>query len=289
MPRAAAELAVRDWATRAVQWDPARTALKRGVMRYAAARGLTMEKAGRLPAVANVYSASSPKAGSQWMKALFTHPVVRAHSRLFTLPQLNFVPNLDTGFPLATFVPGLYVSHEEYQRIPHRHPHRVVYMFRDPRDIVVSGYFSARGTGHRVIPSQEAARARLRELPQDEGLLYAVELAASRLQEMATWVDAEEPEVGLFKLEEVDADPRVQVHAILRHAGIELPAGELETVLMDVSREAVQRKDMAMRGDASQTHYRVDRKTFRELFDERHYAAVEAVVPGLAQRLGYPS
>jgi hypothetical protein len=63
---------------------------------------------------------------------------------------------------------------------------------------------------------------------------------------------------------------------------------ELTQVLAETSREALQRKDLATRKPGSESHYRVRRQGFRELFGPEHYAAVEDVVPGLVTQLGYP-
>ncbi|QIX25479.1 sulfotransferase domain-containing protein [Nocardioides sp. JQ2195] len=276
----------REWATRAVQWDPARNTIKRAVHVGARARGVRLERSGRVPAIANIYAAGSPKAGSQWMKALFDHPVVRRHTGLFTLPQLDYQLKPSKPFPAATFVPGLYFSHDEYLTMTHRHPHRLVYMFRDPRDLFVSGYFSAIGT-HRPVAGYESWREELRAMPVEEGLLEIIRLGGSRLQEMATWEGVSDPDVATFRLEEVQRDPRATVAAIFKHCEIDLAPDELETVLTDVSREALQVKDLAQRAEGSESHYRVDRTTFRDLFTDEHHAAVDALAPGLAARLGY--
>ena len=65
---------VRTWATRTVSWGPARIQIKKRAHTYARARGMMLERTGRLPEIANIYAASSPKAGSQWMRALLDHP-----------------------------------------------------------------------------------------------------------------------------------------------------------------------------------------------------------------------
>ncbi|KRF20954.1 hypothetical protein ASG90_00605 [Nocardioides sp. Soil797] len=278
--------AAREWATRVVQWDPARNTIKRAVHVAARARGFRLERAGAVPPIANIYAAGSPKAGSQWMKALFDHPVVRRHTGLFTLPQLDYQLKPSKPFPAGTFVPGLYFSLDEYRAMTHRHPHRLIYMFRDPRDLFVSGYFSAIGT-HRPVAGYEEWRSSLRDLPIEEGLLEIIRLGGVRLKEMATWEGVDDPNVATYKLEEVSADPRANVAAIFKHCEISLSPDEFEAVLGDVSREALQVKDLAQRAEGSESHYRVDRKTFRDLFTAEHYAAVDALAPGLAARLGY--
>jgi hypothetical protein len=278
----------REWATRVVQWNPARTAVKRGVHAYAAVRGARLERAGRVPDIGNIYAASSQKAGSQWMKALLDHPEVRASTGLFTLPQLDYQRRPDKAFPAGTFVPGLYCGYDEYRRRPQPRPHRVIYMFRDPRDLVVSGYYSAVETHRKMDRKGEALFNEIRSRSFDDGLLYLIHSAAPRLQEMASWVGVDDAAVATFRLEDVAANPREEVAGILKHCGVELTPAAFETVLSDVSRDSLQKKDLAHRKEGEESHYRVNRRSFRDVFQPAHYEAIEAIVPDLAKRLRYP-
>jgi Sulfotransferase domain len=279
---------LREWAMRRVQWNPARNAIKYGVLGFAEARGLWYQRTGQVPEIANIVTASSAKAGSQWMKALIGHPVVRAHTGLFTLPQLDFKLYLDRPFPAGTFVGGFGWPYPEYVRVPKPFPHRVIYMFRDPRDMLVSGYYSAVKT-HRKLwrRKYEDYRDRLRAMPIDDALLDMIVTSKYHLLMIASWVDVDDPEVAKFRLEDVGTDPEGHVVRILEHCGVHLSDAELDTLLGDVSREALQAKDLAQRKDG-ESHYRVDRKGFRELFKPEHYDAMESIVPGLCARLGYP-
>lgn len=279
---------VREWATRVIQWDPARTTVKRGVHVYAALRGGWLERTGRVPDIGNIYAASSQKAGSQWMKKLFDHSDVRAATRLFTLPQFDYQQWPDKAFPASTFVPGLYCSHDEYRRRPQPRPHRVVYMFRDPRDLVVSAYYSVVKSHRKGRKEWEIFRDEIRGMSFDDGLLRLIQAAEPRLKEMATWVGVDDEAVATFRLEDVSSNPREAVAAILRHCGVELTPSTLESVLVDVSRDSLQRKDLSRRKEGEESHYRVDRQGFRDVFQPMHYEAVEAIVPGLTTRLGYP-
>jgi hypothetical protein len=279
---------VRDLVTAAVQWGPARNTIKRAVHLGARARGGALHASGRLPAVVNIYAASCPKSGSQWIKALLDHPIVRAHTGLFTLPQLDYYGRHRTRpFPAATFVPGLYFSYADYQRLSRPYPHRTVYIFRDPRDIVVSGYFSGLET-HREIAGVAERRAQLQRMSTSDGLLYALKYGEQHLRDMASWVGVDDPTVRSWRLEDVNAAPDRVVPEILAHCGVTLSADELGTVLAETSREALQRRDLAERKPGAESHYRVRRQSFRDMFGPEHYAAVERVVPGLVERLGYP-
>lgn len=272
-----------------VNWPPARNAIKRAAYASAFARGRVLAVRGKLPEIANIYAASCPKSGSQWIKALLDHPIVRAHTGLFTLPQLDdFNETQRTrAYPAATFIPGLYVSYDAYRRLAKPYPHKLVYIFRDPRDIVVSGYFSGLAT-HREYGTVAEHRAKLRDLSTSDGMLYALEYGKAHVQNMATWVDVADPNVATWRLEDISADPGSAVPAILKHCGVELSEPELAAVLTETSREALQRKDLAHRKPGEESHYRKRRVGFRDLFEPEHYAAVEQVVPGLVEKLGYP-
>ena len=270
-----------------MQWDPARNNIKRAVHAYAAARGRGLELTGRVPRIANIFAAGSPKAGSQWMKALFHHPVVRAETGLFTLPQLDYQENPSRGFPAGTFVPGLYFSHDEFRQVPQRHPRRLVYMFRDPRDLVVSGYHSAIRTHRRLhVPELEDFRTELRALSREEAILRLIEASAPRFAEMQSWVGVADPDVATFRLEQVQHSPETEVPRMLRHCGVDLAPAVLDRLLAEISREALQARDLAQRGDGA-SHYRVHRESWREVLTPEHEAALERVAPGLVASLGY--
>ncbi|WP_435770477.1 sulfotransferase domain-containing protein [Nocardioides sp. SYSU DS0651] len=279
---------VRELAAQVVQWNTPRAWIKYGVHAGARVRGAALARAGKVPEVANIFTAGSPKAGSQWMKALFHHRVVREHTGLFTLPQLDYQQRLDKPFPPGTFVPGIYLSYDEYRRLPRPWPHRTVYMFRDPRDLIVSGYYSAVKTHRKVhVPELEQFRDELRSMPREEGLLRLIREAAPRFEEIGTWVGVDDPSVATFRLEDNETDPEGQVRRMLEHCEVRLSPSELDAVVNEVSREALQARDIAQRG-GGESHYRIDRKTYRELFGPEHHAAIEEVVPGLVARLGYP-
>jgi hypothetical protein len=287
MTSSTGQTGLREWAIRRIQWNPARNAVKYGVLGLAHVRGSWYQRTGKVPEISNIITASSAKAGSQWMKALIGHPVVQAHTGLFTLPQLDFKYYLDHPFPAGTFVGGFGWPYAEYVRVPKPLPHRAIYMFRDPRDMFVSGYFSAVATHRKLWRREyEEYRDKLRAMSMEDALLDMIAKSRYHLLMIASWVDANDPEVAKFRLEEVAGEPRGQVVRMLEHCGVHLSEAEIEAVLGDVSRDALQAKDLAQRKNG-ESHYRVDRKTFRDVFKDEHYEAIESIVPGLVARLGY--
>ncbi|KRB77719.1 hypothetical protein ASE01_05820 [Nocardioides sp. Root190] len=280
--------AVREWATARLQWAPLRNGTKYAVHGMARARGRSLERRGAVPEIGNILAAGPQKAGSQWLKALFDHPLVRAHTGLMTLPQLDYqLAPPAKGFPAGTFVPGVYLSYPEFEALAKPHPLRLVYLSRDPRDMVVSGYWSAVKT-HRVghLPEVEKLRERIRTASYEDGLLAIIDSAAQLFRDMDTWVGVEDERVARFKLEDVAKDQRPVVLGMLAHTGVTLSDTDLEQVLRDVDRGTLQSKDLARRKDG-ESHYRVNQSGHEDVFSDVHYAAIERVAPGLIERLGY--
>lgn len=270
-----------------ITWEPARDFVKFGVRHAARVRGRYLQATGKTPDIATIFLASSPKAGSQWTKALFDHPIVAAHTRLFSMPQREYQNEKPYRFPAGTIVPGFYVGYDHYLTFPKPLPYRTVYVFRDPRSLAVSAYYSALKT-HRIIGDLAPIREKLQNMSFDEGLLWYTGLLDFRLKEMATWAGVQDPMVLFCKLEEIEADPRGNVDRILKHCGVHLTEVEFEQVLADVDRENLQKKDLAGRSDASESHYRVKRESYLDVFKPEHYELIEDMVPGLVERLGYP-
>ena len=93
---------------------------------------------------------------------------------------------------------------------------------RDPRDIVVSGYFSHRNT-HKteawtdLIPYRE----KLQAVSKDEGLHLELEFAADQFDEMRSWKDCPpDADIQLYRIEELTADPYQRMLDILVGLGL---------------------------------------------------------------------
>jgi hypothetical protein len=98
--------------------------------------------------------------------------------------------------------------------------HRGFHVVRDPRDIIVSGYFSHRNS-HPTDqwPELIPHRARLLELPMEEGLLLEMEFSRQFLDPMIRW-DYRQPHVLEMKLEDLSAKPLESFTRIFGHLGL---------------------------------------------------------------------
>lgn len=93
---------------------------------------------------------------------------------------------------------------------------------RDPRDIVVSGYFSHRNTHSTdgwkdLIPYRE----KLQSASKEEGLHLELEFEAAQFEEMRGWRDCP-PHVAIrqYRIEELTANPYARMLEILTQLGL---------------------------------------------------------------------
>ncbi len=92
------------------------------------------------------------------------------------------------GFCASENVQFLAYGNADYSFVRNLPPHRGFHIIRDPRDIVVSAYYShmySHPTG--AWPELEEHRALLQTLPEEEGLLAEIRFRARSFEHMLTW------------------------------------------------------------------------------------------------------
>jgi hypothetical protein len=99
-------------------------------------------------------------------------------------------------------------------------PHRGFHVVRDPRDVLVSAYFSHRYS-HPAgqWPALQAHREKLKSLSKKEGLFREMEFSRGVFEQMQRW-DYEQEHVLEVKLEELSAHPRERFMEIARFLGL---------------------------------------------------------------------
>ncbi|MFI7577850.1 sulfotransferase domain-containing protein [Micromonospora sp. NPDC049497] len=238
----------------------------------------------------NIYHCTVHKTGSQWIKALFSDPVVYSYSGL-----LPFDPRFYKRRSLPVVPPGraalaLFHSYPRFEQITKPDNHRAFFVIRDPRDIVVSSYFSLRNS-HAPMGDIPQARKILQETPMKEGLLHVIDRLSKKylFKQLRSWAVAPSSETfRLFRYEDLTGERQMdEVDQMMRHCGIALPPSELEALLARYSFSKM-RKDVGIPGQIS--HYRKGKAgDWRNHFDDEIYEAFTAATGDLVEVLGYPA
>lgn len=127
---------------------------------------------------------------------------------------------------------------DEADRLP---VHRGVHVVRDPRDVLVSGYFSHKNS-HPTDnwPELEAHREALQSLPKEEGLLKEIEFSRPFLTAMREW-DYDQDHVLELKMEVLTGNPDRQFRRVLSHLGLYRDHAEPSLTVVDKARQHANR------------------------------------------------
>jgi len=238
----------------------------------------------------NLYLATVQKAGSQWMSAIFSDPRMKASTGLVRMPQRNYEYGEHVNrFPKGYFVPGLYVSYQTFLNfIQKPRNYRVIYVYRDPRDLVISAYYSTLKT-HEPTPTVARLRDRLKKMTKTEGIAYMMRYN-DKFSVMRSWLELgpEDPNIMFVKFEDITSRPLENFRRILDHCGFAMSDDALQDLLADYTKENMRSQDLARREDKSESHYRFEASTYRLEFTEEHHRLFTGITGDLLDVLGYP-
>jgi hypothetical protein len=237
----------------------------------------------------NIYHYTVRKTGSQWIKAVFSDPVVYRYSGL-----LPYVPRLSKrrhqSIPPGRLALSIFLPHERYRAISKPDKHRAFFVLRDPRDIVVSSYFSLRDS-HAPIGDIPVVRQALREKPERDGLLHVISYLAKKglFRTLRSWAAAPGADTfRLFRYEDLTGERQAdEVGRLMHHCGIFIPPDELAALL---SRYSFSNMRTDRPAGPSSGHYRKGKAgDWRNYFDDEIYQAFVAATGDLVELLGYPA
>lgn len=194
----------------------------------------------------NIYHACMPKTASQWLARIlssgetYRYSGLRAHAYHRNLPggvdkRKISERSFEEPLPPRTIVTPLYVSLENLLAIPKPASWKAFFVMRDPRDIIVSWYFSWKHS-HPVLGGVAEAREKLRTLSKDEGLIMGIERFQKRgmFASLRSWarLPAGKKELMTTRFKDlVGPDQFEHFRRVFAHCDIGMPEDVLRTVL----------------------------------------------------------
>jgi hypothetical protein len=177
----------------------------------------------------NVYYCCTQKTGSQWFKRILSDPIFYRYTGLrpylyreLGLRQAKF----DGALPEGTVGTHLYIAHPTYLEIPKPERYRTFFILRDPRDISVSWYFSARYS-HAPIDPIPRLRRDLGQLSLHDGLKYSID----SLEEFGlfwaqrSWMNLEQDRdrIKILRYEDFSKDNRRFLEGLMGYMSVVMP------------------------------------------------------------------
>ena len=253
-------------------------------------------------AFVNIYHCCVQRTGSQWIKSILSDIRTYRYSGLTTFAYQNTLPgrsdprklterSFSEAFPSNTIVTQLYIDFENFKAIPKPKRYRAFFIMRDPRDLVVSAYFSNKQS--HPIMGQEMARIReiLNRASLTDGLLYMIQQRQDHGHFMAldSWIDAPKRDENVLLLKFEDLTGQASFHffrQLFLHCDIPMREDELDKLLYAHS---FKRLSGRKRGQEDKSaHYRKGvRGDWRNYFNDVVSAEFKKVTGNLLVRLGY--
>lgn len=196
----------------------------------------------------NVYHCCVHKTASQWLRKIFHDQRTYQHCGL---EVYNYEEELSGGvdtrritertfdgeFPRRTIVTPIYIDLPGFQRLPKPESFRAFFVPRDPRDVVVSWYFSVK-LSHKVMGLIGDVREKLQTLSEEDGLQFVIEFVDSRggFAALRSWQEgvASDSRLRIFRYEDLTGDHQFATwKQLLAHCDIQMPDEVLREVLKD--------------------------------------------------------
>lgn len=237
----------------------------------------------------NIYLAGVQKTGSQWLKQIFSDRHIEKLTGMVVYPQHRYdVDEFHTVFPKNAVIPGLYVSYRLYSlfiRKPERY--KTIYVIRDPRNIVVSWYYSALKT-HPEMAGLSVTRKVLQDMDRASGIAHSIKWLGVKFADMRSWAElgSADDNVMLVRLEDITAAPEA-LGNIFSFCGLDVSDELLEIVFNTYSKPSMRNRDLANRLDKSESHYRSRESRYQEEFLPEHYELFYNTTGNLVDILGY--
>lgn len=263
----------------------------------------------------NIYYCCTQKTASQWFKAVFDDFAVYKYTGLEVFhfnqyldqlqeactdgstPRWEFASRLYSGhaanipLPKRTIGTHFYISYTSYLTIPKPKRYRTFFIQRDPRDIVVSWYFSVKNS-HSPIGLVPKFRDELNGLSLSDGLKYSIDKLEERgiFHVQRSWMDISEDyeNIKIFRYEDFAPDNYSFLKNLFDYLEIVMPEREFDA-LYDRHRFEEYSGDRKRGVENMKSHYRKGKPgDWINYFDSSIMAYFRQVTEDFLEILGYP-
>lgn len=254
-------------------------------------------------AAVNVYHCCVQKTASRWVRRILTDRRVFRYSGLRTFDYHRGPRGtadhrgpteirITEPLPRRRIATPLYVDYTCFRELPKPRSYRAFFVSRDPRDIVVSWYFSMKNSHPTMGGALSPLRAELRSQSREDGLRTAIdrlEGKAGLFDALRSWSEAFQGDTDLLHVRYRDltgARSRETWRELLDHCDVPVPD---ETLAELLSEHSFRKLSGRRKGNEDvQAHLRKGvAGDWRNHFTEKVLDHFEAVAGDVVVRLGY--
>ena len=224
------------------------------------------------------------KCGTVYLYRIFTEICKIKELNFIIIEGSRSVPKTENSF--LFFYNGLYQNHIIQPALKN---YRGFHIIRDPRDIIVSGYFSHKNShSTNNIWGEEyliAHRKWLNDVSKDEGLMEEIKIGYA-LNKISNW-NFHDPNIFEIQFESLVTNPFQVLSQVFNFIQIEIGQGELENIIKKYSFENMTRGRKP--GEEDQMHHfrKGTSGDWKNYFTKDHVELFKEKWGNLLIKLGY--
>lgn len=187
-----------------------------------------------------IYHCCIQKSGSQWFKKVFSDKIIWQQNKLLIYdPANNFITEDQTvlqklkKLPKDIIISPLYIRYPEFDELHKPETYKAFYIARDPRDLIISNYFSLKYSHDPYHEYILMMREKLNSMSQDDGITEIINSFTKGTKiTLEGWFTQKSENIKLIKYEDIFGAKQFAFFSeLLDHCDIKLTDSEINTLL----------------------------------------------------------
>lgn len=212
---------------------------------------------------ATIYHCCIQKSGSQWFKKVFNDEIVwrNTHYAVYS-PKENFITQNEKllkrlkNLPKKLIVGPLYIRYNHFSKMKKPKNYKTFFVARDPRDLIISNYFSLKYSHSPYDPYIIEMREKLNNMPQNDGISEIINSFTEGINKtLDGWFLQKSDNIILIKFEDLFGKSQTTVFSdLLKFCGINLNQKEIKSLLEEYSFQNISGRQLG--NEDVKDHYR---------------------------------
>jgi len=187
-----------------------------------------------------IYHCCIQKSGSQWFKQVFKDSLIWKNTKLhiyspydnFITEDANILKNLEK-LPKGLIISPLYIRYDRFDAMEKPKNSKSFFIARDPRDLIISNYFSLKHSHSPYVQYILEMRKKLNDMSQFDGILEIINSFTIGTKETLNgWFTQNSPNIKLIKFEDIFGNKQKQIFTeLINHCGIKIPEEHINSLL----------------------------------------------------------
>ncbi len=187
-----------------------------------------------------IYHCCIQKSGSRWFKKIFSDKIIWQQNKLLLYdPSNNFITEDQAilqklkKLPKNIIISPLYIRNPEFNKLHKPNNYKAFYITRDPRDLIISNFFSLKYSHDPYHPYILKMRKKLNSMSQDDGITDIISsFTGGTKKTLSGWFTQKSKNIKLIRFEDIFGAKQYNVFSdLLNHCNINISTADRKFLL----------------------------------------------------------